>query len=57
MRSLGAIDDPRHYQMPEILPNGDIIIRRREDAPALGPEEAPGAPGAPAEDPEDGVRI
>ena len=30
---LNAIDDPRHYRMPEILPNGDIIIRRRDDAP------------------------
>ncbi len=28
--------DPRHYQMPEVLPNGDIIIRRRGDAPPFG---------------------
>ena len=35
-----AIDDPRHYQLPEILPNGDIIIRRRPDAPEFHPKEA-----------------
>ncbi len=63
MRSLGAIDDPLNYEMPEVLPNGDIIIRRRPDAPALGPEgpEPPGAPPATPEtqptDPQDGVRI
>ncbi len=32
---LEGIDSIEHYQRPEILPNGDIIIRRREDAPAL----------------------
>lgn len=62
MRSLGAIDDPRNYEMPEVLPNGDIIIRRREDAPERGPDtpEAPdaadgpgGAPDAPPAPPED----
>ena len=35
---LNGIDDPRHYRMPEVLPNGDIIIRRREDAPAFRPD-------------------
>lgn len=29
------IDDFDHYQEPEILDNGDIIIRRRPDAPPL----------------------
>ena len=57
MRSFGAIDDPRHYELPEMLPNGDIIIRRREDAPEYRPE-APAAP--PVEDlpydPEEGIR-
>jgi hypothetical protein len=61
MRSLGAIDDPLNYQMPEVLPNGDIIIRRRPDAPALEPDAPPDAPPAPADDPpddpEEGVRI
>jgi len=26
---LGRIDDLRNYHMPEMLPNGDIIIRRK----------------------------
>lgn len=34
VKSFEGIDDPRYYTMPEVLPNGDIIIRRREDAPA-----------------------
>ena len=67
LRSFGAVDDPRHYEMPEILPNGDIIIRRREDAPAFRPDrdgtpdappDEPGVPPAEEEpDPEGGVRI
>jgi hypothetical protein len=32
---LEDIDSIEHYERPEILPNGDIIIRRREDAPPL----------------------
>ncbi len=38
---MSAIDDIRNYQTPEILDNGDIIIRRREDAPpyVAPPEE------------------
>ena len=32
---LEGIDSFEHYQRPEILPNGDIIMRRREDAPPL----------------------
>jgi hypothetical protein len=67
MRSLGAIDDPLAYEMPEVLPNGDIIIRRRPDAPA--PEAAPDGhavpdappaadpPADPSTGPEEGVRI
>ena len=27
-----------HYEMPEVLPNGDIIIRRKPDAPPLPPD-------------------
>lgn len=38
MESFEAIGDPRHYHLPEVLPNGDIILRRKEDAP---PIEAP----------------
>ena len=57
MRSFGAIDDPRHYELPELLPNGDIIIRRREDAPEFRPDaaEPKEAPTDPLFDPEEGV--
>lgn len=51
------VDDIRNYQAPERLPNGDILIRRRADAPppppsdALGdlatPQDTPKAPPAP----------
>ena len=34
---LGRVDEIRHYEPPELLPNGDIIIRRRPDAPEWGP--------------------
>ena len=60
LRSFGGIDDPRHYELPELLPNGDIIIRRREDAPPLSPETPDEPEGPPAEDlpydPDEGVR-
>lgn len=36
---LSKIDDIRNYDAPEILPNGDIIIRRRPEAPTFEPEE------------------
>ena len=48
LQVLEGIDSIEHYERPEILPNGDIIIRRREDAPPL--------PKNDAEDPEPGVR-
>ncbi|MDG4647461.1 AAA+ family ATPase [Roseibacterium sp. SDUM158017] len=36
LESLGTlIDDMTAYEMPERLPNGDIIIRRKPDAPPL----------------------
>lgn len=35
MRGFDVVDDPRNYMLPEVLPNGDIIIRRRPDAPDL----------------------
>ena len=35
------VDDLSHYELPERLPNGDIIIRRSEDAPPLDPDPAP----------------
>ena len=33
------VDDMNAYQAPEMLPNGDIIIRRKPDAPVVTPEE------------------
>jgi hypothetical protein len=49
LQDLAAqVDDIRNYQAPERLPNGDILIRRRDDAPAppslgetLRPDEDP----------------
>ena len=35
---LGKVDDLAFYQPPTFLPNGDIIMRRREDAPDFRPE-------------------
>lgn len=35
--ALDGVADPRHYTLPEVLPNGDIIIRRRDDAPPFQP--------------------
>ena len=32
---LALVDDLRNYQSPERLPNGDILIRRKPDAPPL----------------------
>lgn len=32
---LTLVDDITHYEAPELLENGDIIIRRKPDAPAL----------------------
>jgi len=37
MDLMRQVDSLRHYAPPEILPNGDIIIRRREDAPLFVP--------------------
>ena len=51
MESFGTIGDPRHYHLPEVLPNGDIILRRKETAPPYQPAE----PDTKVE-PEDGVR-
>ena len=40
---LEQIDSLENYERPEILENGDIIIRRREDAPPFEfPEGEPG---------------
>lgn len=39
---MTKIDDMRHYSAPEVLPNGDIIIRRSPDAPVYTPESETG---------------
>ena len=39
---LDQVDDIRHYEAPEIMPNGDIIIRRSPDAPAWEPDPETG---------------
>ena len=39
---LDTVDDIRHYEAPEILPNGDIIIRRSPDAPIWEPDPETG---------------
>ncbi|MFN3662320.1 AAA+ family ATPase [Yoonia sp.] len=36
---LNRVDDVRHYQLPEFLPNGDIILRRKPDAPIWVPDD------------------
>lgn len=41
------VDEIGHYEAPEVLDNGDIIIRRKPDAP---PYEAPELPDLPGED-------
>ena len=51
---LENIDSIEHYQRPEILPNGDIIIRRREDAPPLPRDDGEEPGEGPAAEP--GVR-
>jgi len=35
----GMIDDMTAYEKPEVLPNGDIIIRRKRTAPLPPPED------------------
>lgn len=37
---LNRVDDVRHYELPEFLPNGDIILRRKPDAPLFMPDTA-----------------
>lgn len=59
----GLMDDIGNYQRPERLPNGDIIIRRRADAPPppstnelqrLLPDQGePGNPGENGREPQD----
>lgn len=47
---LNLMGDVRHYELPERLPNGDILIRRKPDAPPMPPLPGEGArPLAPGE--------
>jgi len=39
MELMTLVDDIRLYETPEFLENGDIIIRRRADAPPYVPPE------------------
>ena len=39
-RLADVMDDLSHYEMPERLPNGDIILRRSPEAPPL-PQDPP----------------
>ena len=43
---LSIVDDFDAYHLPERLPNGDIIIRRKrpDDAPGTGPDDPAPAP-------------
>jgi hypothetical protein len=36
---LEEVEDWSLYEAPEVQPNGDIIIRRKPEAPAVTPEE------------------
>jgi hypothetical protein len=35
---MAMVDDMTNYEMPEMLENGDIIIRRKPDAPPVEPK-------------------
>ncbi|MEM1161925.1 MAG: hypothetical protein AAGJ28_13405 [Pseudomonadota bacterium] len=53
MQDFEHLDDPRNYHLPEVQPNGDIIIRRREGAPDFR-QKAP--TDEEQVEPKDGVR-
>lgn len=40
IQMMAVVDDIGNYEMPAFLPNGDIIIRRRPDAPPFTPPAA-----------------
>ncbi len=45
---FSKVSDWSRYEPPEMLPNGDIIIRRKpEQAPEQAPETKPGTPDKP----------
>lgn len=47
METLDQIDSLGNYEKPEVLPNGDIVIRRKADAPPLRDAPDPDAPAGP----------
>ncbi len=46
---LGRVDDLANYEAPEMLPNGDIILRRKPAAPSPGPAPGPAPDPSPAQ--------
>jgi hypothetical protein len=36
-KMMALVDDMTNYELPEMLANGDIIIRRKPDAPVVEP--------------------
>ena len=46
---MALVDDVKNYEAPERLPNGDVIIRRKPDAPPPPPLMQPEAEPAPDE--------
>lgn len=51
-KMIDLMGDVRHYEMPERLPNGDILVRRKADAPPppAQPESEAAPPPAGATD-------
>ncbi|MEY4982073.1 MAG: hypothetical protein RIR62_339 [Pseudomonadota bacterium] len=41
-RMMALVDDMTHYELPVMLDNGDILIRRKPDAPVVEPPADPG---------------
>lgn len=41
---LAEVEDWAAYEAPEVLPNGDIIIRRKQPLPDVAPESLPQEP-------------
>lgn len=37
-RLMALVDDMTNYEMPQMMENGDILIRRKPDAPAVVPQ-------------------
>ena len=44
---IRTLDDIRYYEAPVIIDNGDILIRRRDDAPDWVPPDLQGEEAAP----------